>query len=125
MLTPGHTLIHQIAEIGVELRGSSREINRVGISAVEGGEAGVHGFPTHDLAPTVRTCIDMAVAAGHVAELAKIDLEDLDSTRGEGHASLSLQSSLEVPAGGKMIERHHLETLDLTSRFCQRSTPRP
>ena len=125
VLASGRTLIDQIAEVRIELGGAAGEINGVGIAPVEGGEAGVHGFTIHDLPPAVRTGVDVAVAAGHVAELAEIDLEDLDAARSEGVGPAGPQCGREVSAGREVTERNPFEGFDLTSRFGQRGTARP
>jgi hypothetical protein len=62
------------------------------------------------------------MATGHVAELAEIDLEDLDSTRGERLFSIDGQGGRKVAARRKMIERHPLEALYLMERLRQRGS---
>jgi hypothetical protein len=67
-------LVDQIVKVRVELRGTTGEIDGVRANSVERTEAGIDGIPAHDLAPTVGAGVNVTVSAGHVTQLAEVDL---------------------------------------------------
>jgi len=94
----------------VQLGGAAGDVHDAGVGLAEGSEAKLDRLAAHHLGGAIRTRVDMAVLAGHVAELADVDLEDLDP----GGAQ----------AGGKVFERQALQRVQLLARRGERRMPR-
>ena len=79
-----HRLVDEVPEVRVQLRRAAGEVDGVRAGAVERREAGVDRLAVHHLVGAVGPGVDVAVPAGHVAELAEVDLEDLERRGGAG-----------------------------------------
>ena len=66
--------------MGVQFRRPAGQVDEADSRRPEGSEAILHGFPAHHLG-AIRSRVNMTMGAGLVAELAHIDLEDLDALR--------------------------------------------
>ena len=80
-LAARHAFVHQVAEVRVELGRAAGDVDRGRRGAVERGEAQVDRLAAHHLGGAVGPGVDVAMAAGHVAQLADVDLEDLERGR--------------------------------------------
>ena len=97
MLSSPDALIHQIPEMRIQFRRAARQIDRVGAGQVNGPETGVHRLPVHVLLRSVRPRIDMAMPAGHVAQFAHIDLENVQLHRRQTPPPRNRQILVEIP----------------------------
>ncbi len=98
VLAARHGLVDEVAEVGVQLGRPAGDVDRVRGRAVEGREAEVDRLPIHVLRHPVGPGVDVAVAAGHVAEAAHVDLEDLERRRPEPGPAAGPERRLEVAA---------------------------
>jgi hypothetical protein len=80
MLSSGDTLLNQIAKMGVEFWRSAGDVNGMGIGLVQRPQTGINGGAIHILGSAGWAGINMAMATSHIAELAKVDLQDLELT---------------------------------------------
>ena len=62
----------------MQLRRAAGDVDRVRRGLVERAKAGVDRFAAHHRVAAVGPCVHVAVAAGHVAQLAEVDLEDFE-----------------------------------------------
>ena len=98
VLAARHGLVDEVAEVGVQLGRPAGDVDRVRGRPVEGREAEVDRLPVHVLRHPIGPGVDVAVAAGHVAEAADVDLEDLERRRPEPGPAAGPERRLEVAA---------------------------
>ena len=91
--------VDQVAKVRVQLRRPACDVHRAGGGVVQGRQAEVDGLPVHVLRDPVRTGVDVAVPAGHVAEPAEVDLEDLQGGRLQLVPARFTQHKVEVASG--------------------------
>ena len=104
----------------MQLRRAASDIDRVRRRLVKRAQTRIHRFARHHRVAAVGTCIDVTVAAGHVAQLAEVDLKDFEDGGSE-----------RVPAGAakRVLERlaadhARIERRQLLGRIRQRRAPR-
>src|SRR5207245_10638171 len=68
---------HDFPEVGVQLRRAARDVERGNARPLEKGETRLEDRAWH-LLDAIRPGVHVAVAAGRVASLTDVDLEDLD-----------------------------------------------
>src|SRR4029079_16399615 len=100
---PRRELFHQPTEMGVQLGGASGEVDGGDPAPVDRLEAELHRLLRHGLAP-IRTRVDVAMAAGLVAELAHVDLKDLDALRPERPDAGGGQRLVDLAGEGERAE---------------------
>jgi hypothetical protein len=82
-LAARHAFVHQVAEVRVEFGRAAGDIDRSRRGAVERGEAQVDRLAAHHLGGAVGPGVDVAMAASHVAQLADVDLENVEGGRAD------------------------------------------
>jgi hypothetical protein len=78
VLAPGHALLDQVAKVGIQLRRASGDVDGVRGRPIQGAQTQFNSFAVHVLGGAIGTGVDVAVPAGHVAQPADVDLEDLE-----------------------------------------------
>jgi hypothetical protein len=87
---------------------------------IERAQTRIDRRASHHRVGAVRPCVDVAVTASHVAELAEVDLEDLEGRGRQPRPAGALQHLAESRLSGGT--RLHLR--DLLAWIRQRRTPR-
>ena len=123
MLAARGRLVDEVPEVRVQLRRTARQVDGVRARPVEGAKARLGRRPVHHLVRPVRPGVDVAVAARHVAELAEVDLEDLDRARPQGVPAARGERAREVSAVGGRRQVDGIDRGDLLLRGGQRSAP--
>ncbi len=116
-------LVDDVSEVRIQLRRPARQVHRVRARPVEGRETRSGRRPVHHLVRPVRTGVDVAMPARHVAELAEVDLEDFDRSRPQGVAPARGERASEVSPVRGRGQVHGRDRGDLLVRSGQRSTP--
>ena len=106
------------AEMRVELRRAAGDVDRRDGRPPQHFDALRHRLAGHDL-PPVGTRVDVAVHAGLVAELADVDLQDLDAGRTQGG-----QTAFVERLGEFARQREAAQRRQLLARRRQRKAPR-
>jgi hypothetical protein len=96
MLSPSDTLLNQIAKVGVEFWRSAGDVNGMGISLIQRPQTGINGGAIHVLGSAGWAGINMAMATAHIAELAQVDLQDLELTGPQWVSLMSCQGLAKV-----------------------------
>ena len=113
-------LLDQVAERRVQLRRTTGDVDAMRLRAVQRRETGLDGLCRHHLVGAIRSRVHMTMPAGHVAQLAEVDLEDLQRHSRQALApTAGRQVAVEV---GREIER--VENPELRSGRRQRRAPR-
>src|SRR5262249_10188134 len=110
---------HQPAEIRIQFGGAPCDVDFRDVRFCESLHADLRRGPIHDFTP-IGTRITMAGMASLVAELANVDLEDLDFVCAELSAAVSRQLVLKFGYGRSLAQNS-----ELLADVCERgATPR-
>ena len=107
MPTERGALLDQPSKAGVELWGTASDVHDGDSETPEHLDTLLGGFPRHDLG-AVGASIDVAVPTRLIAELANVDLKDLDRRGPERPQSLRTERVSERPLKGQATKLRQL-----------------
>ena len=111
-------LLDQPAKMRIELWGTTCDVHARDRASAKGFDALSGCLTRHDLG-SIGACIYVAVTAGLVAELAHVDLHDLDGRGQQGPQPFRAEGRFEVGAHGQIVE-----SSELPVGFGKREAPR-
>ena len=71
-------LFNQVTEMGIHFGSAAGQIECLNAGTIHQADQGFRRFPSHVLTCLGRTRLDMTMDASEIAQLAKIDLENLN-----------------------------------------------
>src|ERR1051325_125443 len=119
VLSPPPRLGDEVAKVGMELGRAAGEVDDGRIRPIERAQAGLDRLVAHHRVGAVRTGVDVTMRAGHVAELADVDLEDEERVGPErGPAGVRQRLVERGPAGQHRQLRRGIDAHIPTSSAC-------
>ena len=126
VLSSPDALVHEVPEMRIQFRRAARQIDRVRTGQVNGPETVVHGLPLHVLLRSVGPRIDMAMPAGHVAQFAHIDLENVQLRGRQMRPARNRQILVEIPRlRGSCVNPDRVQHSQLLLRSGKKFAPVP